>query len=145
MKPIENGEPPNLSRDDLGTKLLPKGRLQRVTDWEAIAVQACYSSAALAQCCGVSLRHLQRHIRSTKGKNLGNWLNALRIEHGYRKLARGSTVKEAAYSLGFKQVSHFSRLFKKHYGYAPSAVPIDMTLGSSGEIPPQTLPPPQVL
>ncbi|MFZ0616345.1 MAG: helix-turn-helix domain-containing protein [Chthoniobacterales bacterium] len=106
----------------------PRGRLQRITDWETIAVHSCYSSSALAQVCGVSLRHLQRHIRSAHGQNLGQWLNGLRLEHARRKLTSGCTVKETAYSLGFKQVSHFSRLFKKRYGITPSSVPITVGL-----------------
>jgi len=130
MEPKENGGP---SPENVQSPPLPKGRLQRITDWEAIAVQACYSSAALAQYCGVSIRHLQRHIRSTQGQNLGNWLNSMRIQQGYVKLTTGCSVKETAYSLGFKQVSHFSRLFKKHYGFSPSTVPIIMTFPPDGD------------
>ena len=105
-----------------------RGKLQRITDWEAIAVHACYSGTALARTCGVSVRHLQRHIRTAHNKNLGQWLNELRLRHAYRKLVCGFSVKETAYSLGFKQVSHFSRLFKKHYGCTPSSVPITVEL-----------------
>ena len=116
---------------------IPKGRLQRITDWEAIAIQACYSSTVLAQFCGVSVRHLQRHIRATQGQNLGDWLNKLRIQHGHQKLTSGCTVKETAYSLGFKQVSHFSRLFKRHYGFSPSAVPIRIEIGPPNQLSPE--------
>lgn len=133
MEPIPQGSDPGEPAEDGGRgqpRLRPKGRLQRITDWEAIAVHACYSSSALAQICGVSVRHLQRHIRATYDQNLGEWLNMLRINHGYQKLTRGETVKETAYSLGFKQVSHFSRLFKKQYGFTPSSVPITVELGS---------------
>jgi len=129
MDPKQNGSPLPPGGQ---SSAIPKGRLQRITDWEAIAVQACYSSTALAQYCGVSVRHLQRHIRSTQGQNLGNWLNKLRIQHSYAKLSTGCTVKETAYSLGFKQVSHFSRLFKKHYGFSPSTVPITMEFPPAG-------------
>ena len=107
-----------------------RGRLQRITEWEPLAVQACYSGAALARLCGVSLRHLQRHIQSAFLKTLGEWLNALRLKHGYDRLAEGCTVKETAFSLGFKQVSHFSRSFKNHFGFSPSSVPI--TVGLNG-------------
>jgi len=132
MAPTNNGK----SQEEPGGELVarslpvPQGRLQRITDWEGMAIQACYSSSALAQCCGVSVRHLQRHIRATQGRNLGDWLNTLRIQHGYQKLTTGCSVKEAAYSLGFKQVSHFSRIFKKFYGFSPSAVPITIRLDS---------------
>jgi AraC-like DNA-binding protein len=101
------------------------GRLQRITtDWELLVIQACYSSPALARICGVSLRHLQRHIQSEYGKTLCGWLNDLRLRHAYQRLADGCTVKEAAFSLGYKQVSHFSRNFKNHFSFSPSSVPI---------------------
>ena len=101
-----------------------RGRLERITAWESLATKACYSGVALARMCGVSLRHLQRHIRSRYATTLGEWLNALRLRHSYQRLAEGLSIKEATFSLGFKQVSHFSRSFKRRYGFCPSAVPI---------------------
>lgn len=102
------------------------GRLQRITDWKALVTQSCYSGAALARLCGVSTRHLQRHIRLVNNRTLGNWLNMLRLEHGYQRLLHGCPVKETAFSLGYKQVSHFSRSFKKHFHFCPSEVPIEI-------------------
>jgi AraC-like DNA-binding protein len=93
-------------------------------DLEALAVRACYSGSILAALCGVSLRQLQRHVQSSYFRPLGEWLNALRLRHAYQRLSEGCLVKETAFSLGYKQVSHFSRNFKDHYGFCPSAVPI---------------------
>ncbi len=110
-----------------------RGRLQRIAAWESLATKACYSGVALARISGVSLRHLQRHIRARYAMTLGDWLNALRLRHSYQRLSEGLTTKEAAFSLGFKQVSHFSRSFKRQYGFSPSNVPI--TIGSAGGAP----------
>jgi len=84
-----------------------RSRLQQIGDWESLANQSCYSGPALAGLCGVSLRHLQRHIHSTYDQTLGGWLTGLRLEHGYQRLQQGCSVKETAFSLGYKQVSHF--------------------------------------
>lgn len=84
----------------------------------------------LARMFGVSLRQLQRQTQARYGITLGEWLNALRIKHGYQRLTEGCTVKETAFSLGYKQVSHFSRNFKDHFGFTPSSVPITMSFHS---------------
>jgi AraC-like DNA-binding protein len=105
-----------------------RGRLQLIHDWEGLAVQACYSGTVLSRLCGISIRHLQRHIRSRFGATMGTWLNNLRLRHAYERLAAGYTVKETAFSLGFKQVSHFSRCFKRCYGICPSSVAITIGL-----------------
>lgn len=111
-------------------RLPASGRLQRITNWEAIVVDACYSAPALARICGVSVRHLQRHAQSTFSKTLSDWLNEYRLKHAYERLAQGFMVKETAFSLGFKQVSHFSRMFKDYFGFRPTDVPISIETSS---------------
>jgi len=111
-----------------------RGRLQLITDWESLAIQCCYSGAALARHCMVSQRQLQRHIHDTNGQTLGGWLNALRLKHGYWRRLQGCSVKETAFSLGYKQVSHFSRSFKNHFHISPSNIPVRLheTAGNAG-------------
>jgi len=98
------------------------GRLERISNWEQLAEAACFSAAALADRCGVSRRHLERHIRFIYAKSLGGWLLDLRLRQACRLLMQGWSVKETAYSTGFRQVSHFSRCFKNRYKIVPSAV-----------------------
>ncbi len=98
------------------------GRLERISNWEQLAEAACFSAAALSDRCGVSRRHLERHIRHTFSKTLGGWLLDLRLRQACRLLMQGWSVKETAYSTGFRQVSHFSRCFKNRYKIVPSAV-----------------------
>lgn len=98
------------------------GRLRRVTDWEALAKDSYYSSQQLAALCDVSLRHLQRHFKNHYALQLGAWLSELRLAHAYQLLLEGRRVKEVAFSLGFKQLSHFSREFKRYHGITPSTL-----------------------
>jgi AraC-like DNA-binding protein len=44
------------------------------------------------------------------------------MAEAYRQLSAGDTVKSAAYELGFKQASHFSREFKAFHGVPPSCL-----------------------
>jgi AraC-like DNA-binding protein len=48
------------------------------------------------------------------------WLNGLRMQRAIELLRDGSNIGETAFCLGYEDPSHFSREFKKHYGFAPS-------------------------
>jgi AraC-like DNA-binding protein len=42
------------------------------------------------------------------------------MHEAIKRLASGQSVKAISFDLGFKQVSHFSRVFKSFYGAPPS-------------------------
>ena len=42
------------------------------------------------------------------------------MSEAYRRIAEGSSLKEVCFDLGYKQQSHFTRVFKKHFGIPPS-------------------------
>jgi AraC-like DNA-binding protein len=94
-------------------------RLSRIKDWEQLVEQAQYIASALAKTCGVSERHLRRYIRTTFGLSATEWIDRIRMAKGIRLICQGNPVKEVAFQLGFKQVSHFSRKFKAAYGQSP--------------------------
>ena len=91
-------------------------------NWETLAAQAGYRPGELAKICQTSLRTLQRHFRADYGMTLGNWLRELRMRTAYARITAGESVKEIAYDLSFKQLSHFSRVFKQAYGVPPSTL-----------------------
>ena len=90
--------------------------------WETLAVQAKFCPHALATLCNVSLRTLQRRFDRTYGMPVGHWMRQLRLARAYNRIASGETVKSVAYDLHFKQLSHFSRVFKEAYGVAPTLI-----------------------
>ena|SRR5207302_11224442 len=95
-------------------------RLDRIGEWAILAPQAEFNSKKLAALCKVSSRQLERYFRRSFQKSPQTWLNAVRLYEAARLLHSGASVKETAFHLGFKQVSHFSREFKRHVGIAPN-------------------------
>ena len=92
------------------------------TTWETLAAEAKYCPHTLAALCHVSLRTLQRRFDRTYGKPVGQWMRQVRLAQAYSRIAGGETVKSVAYDLHFKQLSHFSRVFKEVYGVAPTLI-----------------------
>ena len=95
-------------------------RLEYVQQWESLAENAGYRPSDLAALCQISLRTLERHFQKNYGVTVSLWLRELRLGKAYQALQAGKSVKEAAYDQGYKQVSHFSREFKNHFGVSPS-------------------------
>lgn len=97
-------------------------RFDHVKDWEGLAHKAGYSPTALANLCHVSLRQLQRHFRLAFNVGVRDWLIRLRLTKAHALLMSAQSVKEVAFELGYKQLSHFSRDFKSHHGITPSVL-----------------------
>lgn len=87
--------------------------------WEALAEASGFRAGALAQLCGVSLRTLQRHFQKQYQLTVSSWMRGVRLQEAYSRLKAGQTIKQAAFDLGYKQLSHFSRDFKMHFGVSP--------------------------
>lgn len=96
--------------------------------WDTLATAARFNSEDLALLCQVSLRTLQRHFTKNYGTPLGEWMRVRRLELAHARIQAGERVKFVAYDLGFKQLSHFSRTFKEHYGATPRALSTYRTL-----------------
>ena len=86
--------------------------LTQLKEWENLAGEAHYRAETLAKLCQLSTRQLQRRFRIRVGKSPQAWLDDRRIAAAGQMLLSGKPVKAVAYDLGFKQVSHFCRMFK---------------------------------
>ena len=75
-----------------------------------------------AQRLNYSLPHIRYVFQLKNGVPLAKFITRFRLKQAAAKLKNsGCTVAEAALSSGFADANHFSVLFKKQYGIAPSA------------------------
>lgn len=76
-------------------------------------------SAAL----GCSKRYLHM-LFSDRGMTVSDYIWRARLQHCRQELETqaGKTITDVAFSWGFSSSSHFSRVFRKYFGIAPSSV-----------------------
>lgn len=75
----------------------------------------------LAERLRVSRRHLDA-VFARSGQSVSQHIWALRLSQAAEqlRLSPAQSVAEVAYAVGFKDASHFSRMFARHYGAAPA-------------------------
>ena len=83
----------------------------------------CRGIDAFTALTSYSRTHLARLIHKHYGMTLKQFINDLRLKQAYRDLVLTSRcIDEIAESLGFFSSSHFSRIFKEHFGITPAAL-----------------------
>ncbi|MNI67298.1 Transcriptional activator NphR [compost metagenome] len=82
-----------------------------------------FSLTAAALACKISPRYLC-HVLRENGTTFSELLWSKRLEKSREWLLildkRHYSISEIALSTGFKSAAHFSRMFREHYGGAPS-------------------------
>ena len=74
----------------------------------------------LAQIAAMSETKLKQLFKQAFGDSIYNYFQHARMEEAAFLLKQGKrSVAEVGYELGFTNLSHFSRLFEKHYGFTP--------------------------
>ena len=73
----------------------------------------------LAALCKVSVRHLTRSFRSSRGCSLGDYMAQSRIETAKRRLATDESIKAIAIGLGYSSHSTFTYAFRRVTGVTP--------------------------
>jgi len=75
---------------------------------------------SLATSIGMSETKLKQLFKQTFGSTIYDYYQKIRMEEAAFLLKQaGYSVSEVGYQLGFSNLSHFSRLFQKHYGITP--------------------------
>ncbi len=77
------------------------------------------SLSELAELCGLSVRHLTRAFRASRGKTIGAYIAEHRITQAKQMLAAGRSVKATAYEVGFSAPSNFTAAFTRATGETP--------------------------
>jgi DNA-binding response OmpR family regulator len=89
---------------------------------EAHLAEPSFGAEALAEAIGMSRRQLTRKLKALLGEPPSDLLRRLRLERAAQLLeAEHGRVSEVAYAVGFKSASHFTRIFRAHFGCTPSA------------------------
>lgn len=81
----------------------------------------CGTVRQLAQSVGLSEKRLQSGFMALYGRSVHACLAQARMDAAANLLARGCSVTETAYSIGFASLSHFIKAFKAHHGATPKA------------------------
>lgn len=82
-----------------------------------------WTLAQMAGLAGMSISSLRVAFQETTGASPSSVRNSLRLGHAYERLRPGTrTVAEVAAELGFCDPFHFSKAFKREFGFPPSRI-----------------------
>jgi AraC-like DNA-binding protein len=99
--------------------LAMRSRLERIQDWEALAIDAGYEPGAIAALCPISLRQLERFFVIRFGKTPRSWAIELQCRRARELIERGYSNKAVVTELNFADESHLCHAFKNVYGCPP--------------------------
>jgi AraC-like DNA-binding protein len=110
----------------LHEKSVQKARLRSVKSYiDAHLSEPDLSLSDIARSNRISLRYLHQLFRQTD-MSASEWLRLRRLQRSYDLLSSSryatQSITEIAYSMGFNSSSHFSNLFRAHFGVRPSVV-----------------------
>lgn len=75
----------------------------------------------IAKHLNLDRRYLGRLFKEETGKSMQQYLLQVRIEAADQYLRQGYNVRESAKLCGYEDVSNFTKLYKKHFGYSPAS------------------------
>ena len=71
---------------------------------------------------GLNLTKLKSGFRILFGTPVGEYIRKVRMEHArYLLEHQGFNVSQASYAVGYNNISHFIRAFKRRYGFCPGS------------------------
>jgi YesN/AraC family two-component response regulator len=75
----------------------------------------------LVENVAMSRAQLHRKLKEITGVSTGEFIRNLRLEQAAQLIIQGEiNISQVAYAVGFNNQTHFSTVFKKHFGVAPS-------------------------
>ena len=104
-------------------KIIPDEDITRLRNIEALLLneetEKFPSIVKLARIAQMSSTKLKQRFKQVYGYRLYEFYNKQRLEKARELISKGITPKEAGYTIGFSDVSNFTKAFKKEYGYTP--------------------------
>lgn len=97
---------------------------KRLNQWKELKVYLRFHITIqdLSREIGINRTYLSNFINETYGENFNNWINGLRINEAKYKILTTSenSLSEIARKVGFADLAHFSKIFKRKEGISPS-------------------------
>lgn len=97
---------------------------KRLNQWKELKVYLRFHVTIqdLSREIGINRTYLSNFINETYGENFNNWINRLRINEAKYKILTTSenSLSEIARKVGFADLAHFSKIFKRKEGISPS-------------------------
>lgn len=104
------------------TALSPQ-RLGNVVDWVHAHLADELSIAALAQAAALSPFHFARAFKTSTGMTPHRFVTVLRLQRAEQLLTQtDASVEDIAAKVGYSNVSHFRRMFRRQLGALPSVL-----------------------
>ncbi|MGP1681616.1 MAG: AraC family ligand binding domain-containing protein [Giesbergeria sp.] len=101
---------------------MPHPAIAQIRDWLADAPLAPPSLAEMAAFAGLSRTQLLRRFSQAYGLPPHAWLLQQRAERARSLISQGTGLAQAAHESGFADQSHMTRIFARHFGFAPGAL-----------------------
>ncbi len=95
-------------------------RLLRAREAMAARYDAPMVLREAAELAGISPFHFLRLFSRVFDETPAAYVRRLRLERARERLARGASVTEACFDVGYASLGSFSLLFAQHYGVPPS-------------------------
>lgn len=97
---------------------------KRLNQWKELKVylRIHVTIQDLSREVGINRTYLSNFINETYGENFNNWVNGLRINEAKNKILTipEDSLSEIARQVGFADLAHFSKIFKRKEGISPS-------------------------
>jgi AraC-like DNA-binding protein len=97
-------------------------RMHQVRDIILANLNSPCSLIDLAHQVGTNDAYLKKHFKLVFGTTVYGYLKNIKMEQAREMLLDGKNVSEVAWQMGYKHTAHFTRAFKKHFGYAPNKI-----------------------
>lgn len=98
---------------------VPNAKLARVREYLTEHFAETVRLSELSRIAGLSAFHLVREFRKTYGLPPYAYLELVRVNFAKAMLQQGAKVQDVTFSAGFSDQSHFTRRFKRVFGYPP--------------------------
>lgn len=111
-----SGPMPTAGGSDAQPSEAIRALMQRV---QAAVLSGEQTVTGLAKRCGVSRERLHRVLRQWLGMAPADYLRAVRLHRARLLLMEGEAVATVAAECGFADQAHFTRWFRRSFGYTP--------------------------